>query len=98
MGIGRSSGVLYPVRAAIITSVAEIPGTTKPRRFVPNFHYGLLVWGAAGHGLMGTDAAELRPEDAVVAREAGDELRWPRCLRCDSWLPLLRPDSPTRQH
>ena len=77
---------------------AEIPGTTEPRRFVPKFHYELLVCGVAGHELIGTDAAELRPEDAVVAREAGDDLRWHRCLRCDSWLPLPKPENPTRQH
>src|SRR3954462_10693303 len=81
----------------MITSVAEIPGTTKPRRFMPKFHYELLMCGVAGHELIGTDAAELRPEDAVVARDAGD-LRWYRCLRCDSWLPLPPPENPSRQH
>src|SRR5205085_2157168 len=40
----------------------------------------------------------LRPQDAVVARESGDDLRWYRCLRCDSWLPLPPPDNPTRRH
>ena len=75
-----------------------IPGTTKPRRFVPKFHYELLVCGVAGHELIGTDAAELRPEDAAVAREGGDDLRWHRCLRCDSWLPLRPPDDPQRRH
>jgi uncharacterized membrane protein (DUF2068 family) len=39
------------------------------------------------------DAAELRPADALFAREAGG-LRWYRCLRCDSWLPLERPSDP----
>src|SRR3954454_16111523 len=94
----RSSGALYPVRGAIITSVAEIPGTTKPRRFVPKFHYELLVCGVAGHELIGTDSAELRPEDAVVAREAGDALRLYRSLRFDSWLRLPPPETPTREH
>jgi uncharacterized membrane protein (DUF2068 family) len=31
-----------------------------------------------------------------VAREGPAHLRWHRCLRCDSWLPLERPKSPTR--
>lgn len=77
---------------------ASIPGTTKPRRFVPKFHYELLVCGVAGHELIGTDAAELRPEDAAVAREGGDDLRWHRCLRCDSWLPLRPPAQPARRY
>ena len=72
------------------------PGTQKPRRFVPRFHYELLVCGIRGHELLGVDAAELRPEDAVFAREE-DGVRWYRCLRCDSWLPLPRPEAPTRR-
>jgi uncharacterized membrane protein (DUF2068 family) len=63
----------------------------KPRRFVPRFHWELLVCGVAGHELVGTDARELRPVDAIVAREI-DGVRWHRCLRCDSWLPLPAPD------
>jgi hypothetical protein len=58
-----------------------------PRRFVPRFHWELLVCGVAGHELVGLDARSLRPRDAVVAREV-DGVRWHRCLRCDSWLPL----------
>ena len=42
-----------------------LPGTTKPRRFRPRFHYELLVCGLAGHELLGTDAARLRPQDAT---------------------------------
>jgi uncharacterized membrane protein (DUF2068 family) len=72
------------------------PGTQKARRVVPRFHWELLVCGVAGHELLGTDAAELRPEDAVFAREA-DTLRWYRCLRCDSWLPLEPPAEPGRR-
>jgi uncharacterized membrane protein (DUF2068 family) len=44
------------------------------------------------------DAAELRPEDSLVAREGPAGLRWYRCLRCDSWLPLAPPESPARKH
>ena len=64
------------------------PGTQRKRFFRPRFHWELLVCGFRGHELIGTDAAQLRPEDAVVARE-GD-----RCVRCDSWLPLPPPEKP----
>jgi uncharacterized membrane protein (DUF2068 family) len=68
------------------------PGVREPpRRFVPRFHWELLVCGLAGHELVGLDARALRPEDAIVAREV-DGVRWHRCLRCDSWLPLAPPD------
>jgi uncharacterized membrane protein (DUF2068 family) len=60
-------------------------------------HWELLVCGVAGHELLGTDAAELRPEDALFAREA-DGIRWYRCVRCDSWLPLPPPERPARRH
>jgi uncharacterized membrane protein (DUF2068 family) len=66
------------------------------RRFRPKFHYELFVCGARGHELLGTNAAELRPEDAFFARDSGG-LRWYRCLRCDSWLPLPPPTKPKRE-
>jgi uncharacterized membrane protein (DUF2068 family) len=72
------------------------PGTQKPRRFRPRFHWELLVCGSRGHELIGTDAARLRPEDAVFAREDSG-LRWYRCVRCDSWIPLPPPENPTRE-
>jgi uncharacterized membrane protein (DUF2068 family) len=75
----------------------DLPGTKRrPRRFRPQFHYELLVCGLRGHELVGMDAARLRPEDGVFAREAGG-LRWYRCLRCDSWLPLQPPPRPSAQ-
>jgi uncharacterized membrane protein (DUF2068 family) len=77
---------------------AQPPGIEKPSRFRPKFHYELIVCGLSGHELAGLDAAELRPEDGLLAREGPDGLRWHRCLRCDSWLLLERPPSPTRQH
>jgi uncharacterized membrane protein (DUF2068 family) len=76
---------------------SPIPGLEKPRRFRPRFHYELLACGLGGHELIGTDAEELRPEDAIVAREI-DGVRWHRCLRCDSWVPLDSPAHPTRRH
>jgi uncharacterized membrane protein (DUF2068 family) len=72
------------------------PGTVRPRRFLPRFHYELLVCGLRGHELVGTDAAEIGIEDAVVVRPAPDGARWHRCLRCDSWVVLPPPAQPTR--
>ena len=82
-----------------ITIWAEMqrpPGThhPRPRRKVD---YELVTCGFKGHAIVGTDAAELRPEDALLARDQG-ELRWYRCLRCDSWVALAPPQSPTREH
>jgi uncharacterized membrane protein (DUF2068 family) len=45
--------------------------------------------------LVGTDAAEVRPEDQALVRETSG-LRWHRCLRCDAWLPLAAPSQPAR--
>jgi uncharacterized membrane protein (DUF2068 family) len=78
--------------------MTSLPGVEKPRRFRPKLHYELLSCAFAGHELIGTDAAELRAGDALVARAGPGELRWYRCLRCDSWLPLPPPAQPTRQH
>ncbi len=50
-----------------------------------------------GHDLVGTDAAELRPQDALLAREDEGGTRWYRCLRCDSWLALRAPNPPARR-
>jgi uncharacterized membrane protein (DUF2068 family) len=73
-----------------------LPGTVKPQRFRPRFHWELLVCGVRGHELVGHDAEELRPDDALYAFEGGG-VRWHRCLRCDSWLPLPKPERPTRR-
>lgn len=75
----------------------SLPGVERerPRRFVPRFHWELLVCGLSGHELVGVDARALRPEDAAVARVI-DGVRWHRCLRCDSWLPLAPPAAPAR--
>jgi uncharacterized membrane protein (DUF2068 family) len=79
------------------TAEGRLPGVTRPRRFRPRFHYELLVCGLRGHELIGTDAAELRERDEIVAREIGG-VRWHRCLRCDAWLPLPPPAHPVRRH
>jgi uncharacterized membrane protein (DUF2068 family) len=74
------------------------PGTQPPQRFRPRLHWELLLCGVRGHELVGTDAAELRPQDAIFAREDAAGTRWYRCLRCDSWLPLPAPEHPTRPY
>ena len=46
------------------------PGTERPRRYLPKLRYELIGCGLHGHELLGTDAARLRAEDAIFAREA----------------------------
>src|SRR5919202_1554064 len=77
---------------------SPLPGVelVEPSRFRPRFHYELLVCGLAGHELIGVDARVFSPEDALVAR-CIDGVRWHRCLRCDSWLPVEAPEAPTRE-
>jgi uncharacterized membrane protein (DUF2068 family) len=76
----------------------HLPGTQRPQRFRPKLHYELIACGLRGHALLGTDARELRPTDALVVRDGDGGLRWHRCLRCDSWLPLAAPTDPTRSY
>jgi uncharacterized membrane protein (DUF2068 family) len=71
-------------------------GTQPTPRWRP--HWELLVCGMRGHELAGADAAELRSQDALLAREDAAGTRWHRCLRCDSWLALPRPEPPARRH
>jgi len=73
------------------------PGTERPRRYRPKLRYELIGCGLHGHELLGTDAAALRAEDELFARESGG-LRWYRCLRCDSWVALTPPDKPARKY
>jgi len=73
------------------------PGTERPRRYRPKLRYELIDCGLHGHELLGIDAARLRDEDSVFAREAGG-LRWYRCLRCDSWVALSPPRQPAVQY
>jgi uncharacterized membrane protein (DUF2068 family) len=72
------------------------PGTEHPRRR-RQLDWELITCGVRGHALVATDAAALRPQDAIVAREQ-DGVRWHRCLRCDAWLALPAPPAPTRPH
>ncbi|MBC2875542.1 MULTISPECIES: DUF2127 domain-containing protein [Streptomyces] len=70
------------------------PGVRPRRRRIG---YELLECALHGHRLVGTDAARVRPEDALLVRETPDGHRWHRCLRCDAWLPLPPPDRPGRE-
>jgi uncharacterized membrane protein (DUF2068 family) len=79
-----------------VAKVHKPPGTQRPRLYRPRLHWELIVCGFRGHELIGLDAARLRPEDELVVREL-DGLRWYRCVRCDSWLPLPPPDRPRRE-
>jgi uncharacterized membrane protein (DUF2068 family) len=94
-----SSDLSDPEHTRTMTGPAEgltvpaTPGTEAPRRFRPKLRYELIGCGLHGHELLGTDADQLRDEDALFALEDGP-LRWYRCLRCDSWLPLPRPERP----
>ena len=72
------------------------PGTHQPRPR-RRIDWELVTCGFEGHAIVGVDAAEVRPEDALIVRDQGD-LRWYRCLRCDSWVALAPPESTTRQH
>ncbi len=76
---------------------SPLPGVelVEPSRFRPRFHYELVVCGLRGHELIGVDARELREQDRAVARVV-DGVRWHRCLRCDSWLPIPAPHAPAR--
>ncbi len=75
----------------------RLPGVelVEPSRLRPKLHYELLACAVAGHELIGIDARRLSADDALVAREI-DGVRWHRCLRCDSWLPVGAPTDPAR--
>jgi uncharacterized membrane protein (DUF2068 family) len=57
----------------------------------PDNRYELLTCSWEGHFLVGADAVEVTPDDAVMVRDQ-DGVRWCRCLRCDAWLPMAIPE------
>ncbi len=71
----------------------ELPGVSRVRT---RFHYELLVCGIRGHALVGVDSADLEGADPGLARIV-DGVRWHRCLRCDSWVPVGAPVTPQRR-
>jgi uncharacterized membrane protein (DUF2068 family) len=75
----------------------ERPPGTDPNRSRRKIDWELVACGFRGHELVGIDAADLRPQDRLIARDEGPT-RWHRCLRCDSWVALSAPEAPTRRH
>jgi uncharacterized membrane protein (DUF2068 family) len=80
-------------QSAEVHELARLPGTERTKRFRPRLRWELIGCGLHGHELVGTDAAVVRAEDNLLVRESGG-LRWYRCLRCDSWLPMVPPSEP----
>ncbi len=73
------------------------PPGARPSRRWHDVDWELVACGWAGHEIVGTDVADLRSDDAILARDAGG-VRWHRCLRCDSWVVLPVPETPARPH
>ncbi|MHC1561540.1 DUF2127 domain-containing protein [Actinomycetospora sp. C-140] len=71
------------------------PGTgTQQHRSRLCFELLSCAWN--GHVLIGTDAASVTDEDALIVRDAGHGARAHRCLRCDAWILLPAPSTPIR--
>ena len=66
-----------------------------PGRRRPSNRYELLTCAWSGHVLVGTDAATVTPDDALLVRADG-AVRWHRCLRCDLWVAEAAPEHPGR--
>jgi uncharacterized membrane protein (DUF2068 family) len=75
-------------------AVNPVPGTQHPRRR-HHVDWELITCGARGHVLVGRDVERARDEDAALIRDRG-EMRWHRCLRCDCWVVLPRPQTAVR--
>lgn len=67
-----------------------IPGTEPRRRFRPRIDWELIACGLHGHELVGAEAGSISKEHASYARDI-EGIRWLRCLRCESWVPLTTP-------
>jgi uncharacterized membrane protein (DUF2068 family) len=67
-----------------------------PGRRRPTNRYELLTCAWSGHFLVGTDAATITSDDALVVRDE-DAVRWHRCLRCDAWVGRAAPAQPGRE-
>jgi uncharacterized membrane protein (DUF2068 family) len=75
------------------SATLEPAAGARPGRKRLHVDWELISCAFNGHELIGTDAAEVRPQDHALVRE-GNGLRWYRCLRCDAWLPLTPPEQP----
>ncbi len=60
----------------------------------PHWHAETFVCSRRGHVVPAAQVALLRPEDAGVGLDLPDGRRLVRCLRCDSWREVPRPDDP----
>ena len=73
------------------------PGTEQPRRR-RQLDWELIACGVRGHALVGLGGGEGddlqgldEVHDHLLVSDDGD-VRWHRCLRCDTWVALPRPD------
>jgi uncharacterized membrane protein (DUF2068 family) len=62
----------------------------------PRWHPETFVCSRRGHVVPAAEVAVLRPEDAGLGLDLADGRRLVRCLRCDSWREVARPDRPAR--
>ena len=70
------------------------PGTQRPRRR-RQLDWELITCGIHGHALVGDDAESAGEDGLLVVADQG-AVRWHRCLRCDTWVALPRPDPAAR--
>ena len=73
------------------------PPGTDPDRRRPKLSFELLGCAWNGHALVGTDAATVGEQDALVVRPVDAGRRLHRCLRCDAWTMLPTPTEPSRE-
>jgi uncharacterized membrane protein (DUF2068 family) len=91
--------LLHSQQRGVGEELKPAPGSHAARgRRRRRLNYELISCGFGGHELAGTDAEQLRTEDAIFARPAEGGYRWYRCLRCDSWVVLAAPERPSRRY
>jgi uncharacterized membrane protein (DUF2068 family) len=69
----------------------------RERTRQPGWHPETLVCSRRGHVVPAAEVALLRPEDGGIGIDLPDGRRLVRCLRCDSWREVPRPDVPVHQ-
>ncbi|MGZ4155114.1 MAG: hypothetical protein ACXVQ0_11605, partial [Actinomycetota bacterium] len=57
------------------------------------WHPETFVCSRRGHVLPAARVATLRPQDGGVGVDVPDGRRFARCLRCDAWLEVPKPDA-----
>ena len=68
----------------------------RERTRQPRWHPETFVCSRRGHVVPAAEVAVLRREDAGLGLDLADGRRLVRCLRCDSWREVARPDRPAR--